>query len=141
MTLEKAFKRYKSFLEDLTADKLYELALYVTVDVKFCDPFHDVSGLPHMESVFRKLFNKVNNINFTITDYAFGERVVYFQWELNGMLSGRSWTVEGVSHITFNDDFLVTRHIEHWDAASQFYERIFFIGSILRFLRRQISAT
>ena len=139
MNIDNAFKRYKSFLEGLTIDKIDELEIYVSADIKFRDPFHSVSGLIQMKRVFRKLFNKVSNINFDIIDYAINENSVFFRWELRGILSGNIWAVEGVSHVTFNDQFKVTEHIEYWDAASQFFERFFFIGSILRFLRRQIS--
>ena len=141
MTIEAAFEKYRTFLEGLTAEKLHYLTRYVAPDVSFRDPFHDISGLARMQGIFQKLFDKVKGTKFKIINHAITGRVVFFQWQLNGILYGRPWIVEGMTSITFNEEEKVTQHIEYWDAASQIYERFPVIGQLLRFFRRRISAT
>ena len=141
MTMEVAFQKYRTFLEGLTAEKLHLFTEYVAPDVRFKDPFHDISGLAQMQGIFKKLFDKVKGIKFKIINHAITGRVVYFQWQLNGIVYGIPWTVEGMTSITFNEEEKVTQHIEYWDAATQIYERIPVIGEILGFFRRRISGT
>ena len=141
MTIEAAFDEYRIFLEGLTVEKLHHFPEHVAPDVKFKDPFHDTSGLSRMHGIFKKLFDKVKEMEFAIINHAISGRVVLFQWRLSGILYGRSWTVEGMTRITFNDEEKVTQHLEYWDAASQVYEQFPVIGPLLRFFRRRISGT
>ena len=141
MTIEAAFDKYRTFLEGLNVEKLHHFPEHVAPDVEFKDPFHHISGLSRMQGIFKKLFDKVKGIEFAIINHAISGRVVLFQWRLNGILYGCSWTVEGMTRITFNDEEKVTQHIEYWDAASQVYERFPVIGQLLRFFRRRISGT
>jgi len=141
MTIEAAFEKYRTFLEGLTAEKLHHLTEYVAPDVRFRDPFHDISGLARMQGIFQKLFDKVKGSKFNIINHAITGRVVFFQWRLNGILYGHTWTIEGMTRIAFNEEEKVTQHIEYWDAASQIYERFPVIGPLLRFFRRRISGT
>ena len=139
MTIEKAFERYKTFLEGLTAENLQDLAKYVTVDVRFRDPFHNIHGLSKMQNIFRKLFDKVTDIEFTVTEFATSGRIVFFNWKLDGILFNRPWGVEGVTRITFDEEDKVSHHFEYWDAASQLYEYVPIIGWMVRIFRRKIS--
>ena len=141
MTIEAAFNKYRIFLEGLNVEKLHHFPEHVAPNVKFRDPFHDISGLSRMQGIFKKLFDKVKGIEFAIINHAISGRVVFFQWQLNGTLYGRPWIIEGMTSITFNEEEKVTQHIEYWDAASQIYERFPVIGQLLRFFRRRISAT
>ena len=141
MTIEAAFDKYRIFLEGLTVEKLHHFPKHVALDVKFRDPFHDICGLSRMQGIFKKLFDKVKGMEFAIINHAISGRVVLFQWRLSGILYGRSWTVDGVTSITFNDEEKVNQHIKYWDVASQVYERFPLIGPLLRFFRRRISGT
>ena len=141
MTIEAAFDKYRIFLEGLTVEKLHHFPEHVAPNVKFKDPFHDISGLYRMQGIFKKLFDKVKGIEFAIINHAITGKVVFFQWQLNGILYDRPWTVEGMTRITFNDEEKVTQHLEYWDAASQVYEQFPVIGPLLRFFRRRISGT
>ena len=139
MNIKAAFDRYRIFLEGLTAENLYQFNEYVSPDVRFRDPFHDISGTASMKAVFQNLFDKVSGIQFHVINFAIRGKVVFFQWQLSGILYGRSWTVEGVTSITFNEDEKVSQHVEYWDVASQIYERFPIIGPLMRFFRRRIS--
>ena len=55
------------------------------------------------------------------------------------ILSKKEWVVNGVTILKFNSELKVIEHIEHWDAASQFYERFPFIGWLMRYFRYRVS--
>ncbi len=135
-----AFDQYRAFLEGLTPDQLPELGKYVTRDVRFSDPFHDIVGVVEMGAVFYRLFDQVDDVAFTVLDHGTdGNSLWFFRWELIGKLGEKNWKVEGVTHLTFSSDGKVMSHREFWDAASQLYERFPIIGPLLRFCRRRIA--
>ena len=140
MKNEDAFDRYRRALSTLTADTLDTLDALVSPDVRFKDPLHEVTGVNNMKRVFASLFKAADNIVFVVDDHACSSRTAYFRWTLTAQLSGKPWSVTGVTELVFDERGLVTDHSEFWDAASQLYERFPVIGGVLRFLRRRLAA-
>jgi steroid delta-isomerase len=139
MNVQAAFEKYANFLENLTIENIPDLNNFVTNDVLFIDPFHQVKGVENMSEIFIQLFEKVSNITFKIENYATNDVIVYFNWSLSGDLSGKPWDVKGVTRLKFNKKIQIIEHIEYWDAASQFYEKFPIIGPLLRYFRYRIS--
>ena len=139
MNVQAAFEGYVKFLENLKIEDVPDLRKFVSADVVFCDPFHDVKGLADMSKIFVQLFKKVSDINFNTESPAIKGATVYFNWKLNGKLAGKPWNIEGVTRLTFNEKKEIIEHREYWDAASQLYEKFPIIGLILRYFRHRIS--
>ena len=59
MTHDDAFDAYLDYLENLTAQDIQRLSDYVSPDVRFSDPFHDVRGIAEMAAIFSKLFTNI----------------------------------------------------------------------------------
>ena len=131
--------RYRRYLEDLSSATLGDLEAYVTADVRFKDPFNDVRGVDAMRRTFQHMFENVQHVKFHARDMASEGLMCFMSWHFVGTLRGKPWAFDGVSIIRFNEDGRVTEHIDHWDAASEFYEQLPFIGSLLAFLRRRLS--
>jgi steroid delta-isomerase len=135
-------QRYTRFFEQMTVGGLGQLADVMTEDVHFVDPFNDVVGLEKVEAIFLHMFRNLEKIQFTVTHAATiddSETVGLISWELNSELRGRPYRIEGMSEISFASDGRVRRHIDHWDAARQFYERLPIIGWLLRMIRRRLA--
>ena len=140
MTVSDAFSHYRTYLETLTADQVQDLGNYVTEDVRFSDPFHDVIGVKEMSAIFTRLFDSVDQVAFTVLEHATDNGNIYFfRWNLTGKLNGKDWRVEGLTQLTFSSDGQVLSHREFWDSASQFFERFPIIGPLLRCFRRRIA--
>ena len=134
-----AADRYRRFLETLTPEKLDRLPDYVTTDVRFKDPFNDVRGPGAMQRVFRHMFENVDNIRFTVHHVALAGDTCFMDWRFEGRLGGRDWSFEGASVITLDTDGKVVAHIDHWDAASAFYECLPVIGWLLARIRGRLA--
>ena len=102
MSVQVAFDKYAKFLENLTIEDISDLDCFVTDEVLFIDPFHQVKGVKKMSEIFIQLFEKVSNITFKIENYATNDAIVYFNWSLSGDLSGKPWDVEDVTRLKFN---------------------------------------
>ena len=53
----------------------------------------------------------------------------------------RNWSFDGTSIIILDNNGLVSEHIDHWDAASSFFERIPILGWMIKLIRKKIMVT
>ena len=138
--LRAATAAYVSALEGLTPETLPAWRALCAPDMLFRDPFNDAIGLDAAEGVFRKMFEDVSQISFRVLDSAVSGQNAYLRWRFDFHARGRDWTIEGMSEIMFDERARVVRHIDHWDAASQFYETIPLLGSLIRAVKQRLSA-
>jgi len=132
-------ERYRHFLETLTPHSLERLHDYVAQDVRFRDPFNDVTGADAMQRLFAHMFAAVGPLHFCVSAaITEGDRCL-MSWRFEAVLRGKPWAFDGMSEVRFNADGLVVSHFDYWDAASALYERLPLIGPLLAWLRRRIS--
>lgn len=131
-------QRYAKFFEQLSPDSLNQLASVMTEDIRFVDPFNEVIGLKQVEKILRKMFNSLNNPTFTVTHAAMASNLEprgLLRWELNSVRKGLPYIIVGMSEVCFAGDGRVKSHVDHWDAAKQFYEHLPIVGWLLRMIR------
>ena len=89
-----------------------------------------------------KTLNDVKGLKFEITHRAWTENTLFLRWSFQGEVKGlNNWRVEGMSEINFDERGLVCQHIDHWDAAGQFYEKLPLIGTIIRITRSRLQVS
>ena len=140
---DRGLDAYIRFYETMSPDSLSELDRLVTPDVIFRDPFNEVQGPEAMRRIFTHMFDTVAGPRFYVTHRAFDGAVCFLRWRFTGIVAAmgkRPWTVEGVSEIHFGEDGKIRAHIDHWDAAGQFYARLPVVGPIFRLIRRRARA-
>ena len=57
---------YRVYLETLTPETLAKLSQFVTPDVRFIDPFNDITGVNALRHVFEDMFDSVQDIIFNV---------------------------------------------------------------------------
>lgn len=138
-----ALDRYAQFMTDLTPETLPRLTDVVSDDVYFKDPFNATHGAKAMQAVFQHMFDTLGHVRFTVKaqgligDNAGESGVLY--WQFDGQLRNKAWRFEGMSRVTFTSEGKVKSHIDHWDAARDFYEHFPVIGHALRAIRGRIA--
>ena len=137
--MQQACNNYRRYLETLRPETLPELLKYVSAEVHFQDPFNDVHGIDAMAETFRHMFESVGPVKFTVYHAQATGRVGLFSWRFVGQLFGKPWVFDGTSVVTFDEDGMVVVHIDHWDAAQNFYERLPLIGWLFAWLRRRLA--
>ena len=149
---EASLARYVEFFENLSAGRLKHLDEVMTSDVYFSDPFNQVTGLTPVRRIFEHMFEQFESAKFTVTHAALAAEIsaseglhdpattALLSWELEAVLkrNGANWKIVGMSDIRFATDGRVSQHIDHWDAAGQFYERFPIIGWVLRKIRSKL---
>ncbi len=138
--ITQAAEAYARFFEELSPDTIDRLDSLVSETVRFRDPFNAIEGRTNFKQLFRDMFDDVDEPRFEITDGAMSTRTAYLRWTFTFRMRGkkRSWHIDGMSEIHFDDNGLVEAHLDHWDAASQFYEKLPVIGFLYRTIRRVI---
>lgn len=133
---------YARFFETLTPARVVFLRDLAAPGVRFKDPFNDVRGVEAMIAVISAMYNH-GTPRFEVIDRASGEAGAgYLLWRCtiipDGLRSG--WTFEGMSSVRFDGEGRVVEHIDHWDASEQFFERLPMIGTMLRLIKRGLTA-
>jgi len=136
-----AARRWGAFFESLTPESLTEIETLCRPDVRFKDPFNDVTGTANLRRIFDHMFETTVNPRFTVIDTAVSGRTAYLRWRFDFTPKGRSgpWTIDGMSEVTFDEAGLVAAHIDHWDSGEQFYARLPILGTLVRLVRRKLS--
>lgn len=124
---------YCAFWQGLSRDTLGTVDRFMAPDVRFRDPFNDVRGLDRVKALFAHLYAMLAEVGIEVEDVALSGRTAYLKWRFVYRLkSGQRFDIEGMSEVRFGPDGKATAHLDHWDAASQFWERIPVIGFLLR---------
>jgi hypothetical protein len=134
---------YVRYYEALSPATLKDLETVVAPDVRFKDPFNEVRGVEAYRRLLAKMFEAVPDVRFTVSHRAVDGETCFLRWRCAGTLTAmgaKPWVVEGMSELRFSPDGRVREHIDHWDAAAQFYERLPVIGGVLRLIRRRLSS-
>ncbi len=141
MDLRAALDRYARFYETMTPADLEALDRFVTEDVRFKDPFNDVTGVDRMARCLGMAYDH-GTPKFDVLDRAVSERAGYLLWRFTSTPKGAarpSWIVEGMSEVRFAPDGRVSEHIDHWDSGEKFYLRLPVIGWLVGKVRKRLS--
>ncbi len=135
-------RAYARAFEELTPEMLPDLARLWTEDVVFRDPFNDVRGIEASLAVYRHMYKTTDDPRFQVLDVAASEAGAYLKWRMTFRPKGKpeTWTIEGMSDLTFAEDGRVRSHVDHWDAAGQLYEKVGGLGILMRWLKRRLKA-
>lgn len=133
-----ALQAYADYLQSLTPESLGRLETFVTDDVRFIDPFNDVTGVASMRRVFEEMFSALGDVGFDV-EQAFGDGDGgMLHWQFSATLRGRPWRFHGSSLVRFAPDGRVCFHRDDWDTGRNFYEKLPVIGWIPKLIRRRL---
>ena len=131
------------FFETIAPDNLDRLDVLTTEDIRFRDPFNDVTGRKAVKAVFADMFAKTEGSRFAVLGHALDGRIGYLRWDyrFRPKDSTRDWLVDGMSEIHMTESGLVAAHFDHWDSGRQFYARLPVIGWVVERIRRRLDVT
>ena len=134
-----ALARYARFYETMSLERLEDLRQIVHRDVHFKDPFNDVRGVERMIAVMRLMYDH-GAPRFVVLDRVMGDGVGYLRWRFESTPKGGGapWIIEGMSEVRFDPAGRVSEHIDHWDAAGQFYAHLPVIGWLIERIARRL---
>lgn len=131
------------FFETLTPQSVAELARWYSADARFKDPFNDVEGTRAIAAVFTHMFSALDQPRFVVTGQVVQGLQCFLTWEFRfgfkNFKQGEPQVIMGGSHLVFSDQGQVTMHRDYWDAAEELYEKLPWVGGLMRWLKRRAS--
>ncbi len=134
----KGLDAYCDYLEGLTRKSVSNLTRHVAPDVHFKDPFNDVRGADAMRLIFDDMFEHVQDLSFRIHHRMEDGQAAVIVWTLAGRIMDRDWSVDGASVLKFDENGLLSEHVDHWDAAAGLYEKMPGVGWFVRRIRKRL---
>lgn len=134
-----AVENYAEFMRNLSEASLPQIRRHVAKDVFFRDPFNEVTGVDKMQQIFGHMFETMGEVRFDILHCAMSGDTGMLYWSMAATLRGKPWKFEGMTKVEFDDEGLAVSHIDHWDAAREFYEHFPVIGWFLKTIRQKIA--
>ncbi len=129
--------RYRAFMDALSPARLDRLGDMYTDDVHFKDPFSDVHGLHSLRIVFDKMYADVPDSKFKVVDTAVSGEGGYLKWLYTGTFRGQPLSVAGLTEVGLRDG-KVSSHVDYYDAASNFYERIPVLSWVVKLIKKRV---
>jgi hypothetical protein len=137
-------QRVISLFEGLCPADIPRLGQIYHPQARFKDPFNDVRGVPAIAAIFAHMFKQVEAPRFAVIAVVPHADEAFLTWDFNFVTKGRGgrpMRIHGASHLMFDEHGLVTLHRDYWDAAEELYEKLPVLGRLMRWLKRQSSAS
>ncbi len=132
------------FYHDLTPESVGRFAEFYSADAYFKDPFNEVRGVSAIERIFAHMFKQVDAPRFVVTEQVVDAGGAMLVWEFCYRVrlwgKGEAQVMRGVSHLRFDADGKVCYHRDYWDTAEELYMKLPGLGTLMRGLRRALSA-
>lgn len=134
-------KIIKAFNE-LNGHNLEILNDFYDEEAVFEDPVSKAEGLRNIKKYYAHVYKNVKSIRFDFKEIRNQENHYYAHWTMhlqaNGLNSGHSYAVEGLSYMKFNEAGHVVYHRDYLDLGSMLYERIPIFGSVVSFIKNRL---
>lgn len=119
-----------SFYENLTPENLNQIDTFYANDCYFRDPFHELKSIHDLTFLYSKMFKKLKNPKFKITNYFYKQNEMVLFWEFT---CNNNFKISGNSHLILNSENKVKIHLDYWDSINEIWLKLPIIGPIIKF--------
>jgi len=134
--------------EQLQPQDVANMGDWYAPDARFKDPFKDVHGLAQIQSIFAHMFESLQQPRFVVTSRILQGNECFLVWDFlfrfKTMQSDVEQCIRGGSHLVMalnaNNEWRVVMHRDYWDAAEELYEKLPWVGGLMRWLKRRVNS-
>jgi steroid delta-isomerase len=141
VTHEPSLQRLIEFFEHITPQRLTDIDSIYADQASFKDAFNEVEGTPAIRAIFEHMFRSLHEPRFVVTGQVLQGNQAFLTWDFHFRFqrfdTTTVQTVRGASHLVFGPDGRVTLHRDYWDAAEELYEKLPWVGGLMRWLKRR----
>ncbi len=131
---------YVNALEEFSAQSIDAFLALCAKDIEFRDPFNHTFNQDNFRCVLVDMLKHVDGLQFKVSDHWFNGVTLVIKWRFSGTARFVGpLDIPGLSEIEFNDDGLVKRHIDYWDANEHITCKLPLIGALVRLLMRPMA--
>jgi len=144
MNSRQRFDQIANYFETLTPQSVSELSAFYSTTARFKDPFNDVTGVPAIETIFAHMFASLTQPRFVITGQVVDGDQAFLTWEFRFRFKRFDTQTEqvvlGTSHLVLDADQRIRLHRDYWDAAEELYEKLPWVGALMRWLKKKANS-
>lgn len=144
LTTTVAVNRLAQLYEQLSPEMLPQLVQCYASAARFKDPFNDLQGTAAILRVFEHMFATLEQPRFIVTQRIVQGDQAFLVWEFYFRLRHKrvrdEQFIRGTTHLQFDPQGLVALHRDYWDTAEELYEKLPLLGTLMRWLRRQMAS-
>ena len=134
--------RLAAYFETISEAGLPQLRQYYAPDAYFKDPFNEVRDAASIERIFAQMYVSLHDPRFVIHSKIEQDDEAFLTWDFHFRIkkykSDVTQIIRGSSHLQFDPRNRVRYHRDYWDAAEELYEKLPFVGGLMRFLKRRM---
>ncbi|MGE3609523.1 MAG: DUF1295 domain-containing protein [Bacteriovoracaceae bacterium] len=135
-------EKMKKVFNELRADNIQILDNFYAQDTVFIDPLGKHNGILSVKAYYQNLYKNVKSIHFKFNDIVSSGNTHALVWtmtlEADGLNGGKPITLEGNSHIKFNDANLVVYHRDYFDMGEFIYEHVPVLGWTIKKVKEKL---
>lgn len=136
--------RISDFFQTLTPQAVSSMHELYTKDAYFKDPFNEVRGLPEVQRIFSHMYQALHEPHFVVTNTVTQGDECFMVWDFKFRFKRfdtvTMQTVRGCSHLKLTPEGLIAYHRDYWDAAEELYEKLPYVGGLMRLLKRRANS-
>jgi len=132
------------FYQALSPASLQQIEQLYAPTVRFKDPFNEVEGIAAVRAIFEHMFRQLHAPRFVVTACVAQGAEAFLTWRFDFRFRDHApqvtQTILGATHLRFDADGRVVWHRDYWDAAEELYEKLPWVGGLMRWLKRRVNA-
>jgi steroid Delta-isomerase len=141
---EQSVQRIAVFFETLQPSSVQGMGDFYASNAYFRDPFNEVRGLAEIQRIFSHMYIALDGPHFVVTDRVVQGNQCFLVWDFKFRFKRFDTTtlqvVRGTSHLRFAPDGRVNYHRDYWDVAEELYEKLPWVGGLMRWLKRRANS-
>ena len=134
--------------EQLQPHDIARMGDWYADDARFKDPFKDVQGVSEIQAIFQHMFDSLHQPRFVVTSRIVQGNQCFLVWDFlfrfKSMQTDVEQCIHGGSHMVFALNHLgewrVQSHRDYWDAAEELYEKLPWVGGLMRWLKKRVNS-
>lgn len=134
-------QRIVNFFESLQPASVLRMDELYTPDAYFKDPFNEVRGIKEVERIFSHMYVALHEPHFVVTNTVMQSDQCFIVWDFRFRFKRFDTvtvqTVRGCSHLQLASDGKIAFHRDYWDAAEELYEKLPYLGGLMRWLKKR----
>lgn len=133
-----AIEKYARTYETLSLGNLNDLAMQLSPDICFRDPFNNVTGRQSVTKIFAHTFKIFPSAKFVVNEVCAIKTHGYIHWNFVPNPK-KTLVINGVSRIQVDAQQRISEHIDYWDSASELFAKLPLTGTPTRWLLSRLS--
>lgn len=134
--------KFCEFYSTFGRPNIHSLNNIYTDEVVFKDPVHELLGIGVVRKYLDDLCMELIHCSFTFHNHIEEGEQAFLRWTMHyahpKISAGKTLMLEGATEIEFDGE-LVRYHCDYYDMGAMLYERLPFLGAIIRWLRERLA--